>query len=56
MRWHNQDIPDQAILTYIENSERFQRKVRKLFARMDGTMNTGKPSPELRSEHLDNNK
>ncbi|VGO15026.1 hypothetical protein PDESU_03606 [Pontiella desulfatans] len=34
MRWHNMDIPDQAILTCIENSERFERKVQKLLTRM----------------------
>jgi len=30
MRWKNFDIPDQAILTYIENSARFRKKVARL--------------------------
>jgi hypothetical protein len=30
MRWRNFDIPDQHILSYIENNIRFQKKVSRL--------------------------
>lgn len=30
MRWKNQDIPDNHILSYIENNERFRIKVARL--------------------------
>lgn len=36
MRWREFDIPDQAILTYIENSPRMLHKVRQLIGRING--------------------
>ena len=47
MRWKNQDIPDNYILAYIENSERFQKKVSKVL----GTINQAKVNmtPEERT-------
>ena len=50
MRWKNQDIPDQAILTYIENSPRFLAKVRTLLGRINRAVGTANATPEDRSE------
>lgn len=36
MRWQNKDIPDQAILTYIGNNDRFRKKVQKLLGQLTG--------------------
>ena len=36
MRWDNKDIPDQAILTYIENNARFRKKVGRLLGTITG--------------------
>lgn len=54
MRWNNQDIPDQAILTYIENSDRMLKKVRKLLGRINRAAGTAKATPEERSERARN--
>lgn len=50
MRWNNQDIPDQAIITYIENSPRFLAKVQKLIGRINRAKSTENTSPEERSK------
>ena len=54
MRWNQQDIPDQAILTYIENSPRFLAKVRKLLGRLNRAASTANATPEERSERARN--
>lgn len=54
MRWNQQDIPDQAILTYIGNSPRFLAKVRKLLGRINRAASTAKATPEERSERARN--
>lgn len=36
MRWKDMDIPDNAILAYIENNKRFRTKVMKLLGRITG--------------------
>lgn len=54
MRWNQQDIPDQAILTYIENSPRFLAKVRKLLGRLNRAKATKNATPEERSEQARN--
>lgn len=50
MKWNQQDVPDQAILTYIENSPRFLAKVRKLLGRINRAVGTANATPEERSE------
>ena len=43
MRWKNQDIPDNHILSYIENNDRFRGKVMKLIGTLTGGQKTSSP-------------
>lgn len=36
MRWNDFDIPDAAILAYIENNKRLRKKVQRLLGRITG--------------------
>ena len=49
MRWKNFDIPDQAILTYIENSARMLKKVRRLLGQQNRAKGIEQTTPEQRS-------
>ncbi len=50
MRCKNFDIPDQAILTYIENSKRMLAKVQKLVGSINRAKSTANSTPEQRSD------
>jgi len=43
MRWNNQDIPDNNILSYIENNARFRKKVLRLIGQITGGQKHASP-------------